>query len=515
MKIFFICSNESKNFIVKYYFSLSINLKKIFLKSLIENISDISSNYSAINTIKFIFSKIKSNNELKVISAYTLQYLHSLIENNSNFGNTSNFSFIEIIISNTNLPKIKKIQNKLINNYYFLKMANCKSGYYCLKKLIITLFSVDQLNSIINIIVDNINFFLYSQYGSLIIQTIVKKYSLSSNKISEDSCLHSNAIKKLFDSFKGEVLNMSIGTHSARIVEASIDKGGIYFYTIFSNEIIENFNIEKLFGFAKGFYIIEKAVKNIQSKGELLIVKYSIVNSKANKKIPVELLEKFGNLLMLINKQLSSEFNIENINNSYLTNNKIIENFNSLNINSSNNKSNCYAYSKNIYNNKDTNSNNFITKSNESINTNKNSNNTFKDLANKFKNADYKHTRYKELNTINNKNSLFRNNNNYNCLQAFNITDNKVYNNKPNDFNLNKTNFVNHCNNNNSNINNTNNMFYNQNFYNNNYYNMINKSYNINNNVQNFFDINTSYNLNNSYNNKAFNNKFFANNNKN
>lgn len=248
------------------------------------NFNAIIQHPTGISAVKMTLDKLSNNtNEHREFSLGCMINLPTLIKNEFSI------RLLETLMKKIREPNSTFLYDYLIENIG--TVALYKAGYYCLKKLIQLKKKDSVVKSIVDKIIQNFDLIVFSQYGSLLVQMIIKS-------VSEDK------LKSFYSMFKSKVLTICISKHSARIVEMSIEYGGKFFLDIFMEEIVSSGFIHYLLKTSHGYYIIDKACSKAPNKTYLSKILNEV--NKYHCYISEDLTEKWNTMLNKYRKLISN-----------------------------------------------------------------------------------------------------------------------------------------------------------------------------------------------------------------
>ena len=164
-----------------------------------------------------------------------------------------------------------------------------KAGYYFLKKVFLQIKDVSLKNLFLKETINLINSLIISQYGSLLIQVLIKNISMES-------------LVSLISSFKGRLYEIGVSKHSGRILEMFLVKGGKYFFKQFEEEIIKSNKLTNILLSPSGIYIFRRIIDIVADITQLSQMKSLIKSNFVN--ISAEIQEKFKLLLKTIESKI-------------------------------------------------------------------------------------------------------------------------------------------------------------------------------------------------------------------
>lgn len=227
------------------------------------------------NLSKLIIEKISTVSEQEYLCKNLVGVISYLLSSSNCFG------FLDSVVSKVSPPHQTKLIIEIFKNIEC--MYEKKVAYYFYKKLILNIKDEDTITFIVDIIVSLMDSMPYTQYGSLIIQTVLKTFDLE-------------YISKLLNSFGSHIIKFAVGKHSPRILEAALDYGREVFFDLFYANILKHDQIKYLLNTANGYYIIEKALQKCPSVQCLQEIRYNIFLN--NNQISNNLRPKFEKVLM-------------------------------------------------------------------------------------------------------------------------------------------------------------------------------------------------------------------------
>lgn len=276
MSAFLITNSNSKTFLLRLYPALLGDDRLQILNSLILSIPILCKSSTQMNLGKLIIEKISSQAEQEFIGHKSLSMLPLILCSSTCFG------FLDSLVNKVKTPVYQSLYFEIIKNIDC--MFERKVAYYFYKKLIQTIKDDEIISFTIDTIITLLDSMPYTQYGSLIIQTVLKTFEL-------------NQISKLLVAIKNKIIKFAVSKHSPRIIEAALDHGQDLFFDLFYTYIVKQTKIKFLLNTANGYYIIEKALEKCTNLKYLQDIKLQIINHQND--ISCSLRSKFDKLLLI------------------------------------------------------------------------------------------------------------------------------------------------------------------------------------------------------------------------
>lgn len=276
MTAFLLTNSNSKTFLLRLYPLLVGDDRLIILNTLISAIPNLSKSSVQMNLGKLIIEKISSTSEQEYISQKILSVLPLMLSTSTCYG------FLDSVISKIKPPFVQPLYIEIMRNIDC--MFEKKVAYYFYKKLLLGIKEEEIISFTIETIISLLDSMPFTQYGSLIIQTVLKTFELS-------------LTTKLLAAFKNKIIKFAVSKHSPRIIEAALDQGQEVFFDLFYIHIVKQSKIKFLLNTANGYYIIEKALQKCPNLIYLQDIKLQIYNHKND--ISSSLKSKFDKLLMI------------------------------------------------------------------------------------------------------------------------------------------------------------------------------------------------------------------------
>ena len=307
--LFDIMTDQYGNYVIqKLVDNCDKKLISKMLKNLSQNINsktlyEISINNYGTRPLQKMFENLSSNltqEDINIILNLTKGNVQNLIKDIN--GNRVIQSIIQNIKNKEVLTPIYKEMNNNI-----IEIIKTKSGCCVFAKVLLNITESD-LNSIVDIIFNNINQLLNDEFGNISLKRIIKLNNENYNQ-------------KIFNYIKDNIVQLSCQKFSSNVIEACIDNTTSLKKNTIEKLIDNENNIHDLIFDQFGNYIVQKALQNAEQKEFDIIIRKIKENEKKlkqtqNGKIIFEKLMKNYKKYLVENKGNKKEVKSNNENNN-------------------------------------------------------------------------------------------------------------------------------------------------------------------------------------------------------
>ena len=212
---------------------------------------------------------------------------------------------IQCIIQNIKNKELLSPLYKEINEN-IIEIIKTKSGCCVFSKIILNIIE-DDLNSMTDIIINNIENLINDEFGNISLKRIIKLNNENYNN-------------KIFNYIKDNLITLSCQKFSSNVIEASIDNTTSLKRKVINKLIEKENNITKLIFDQYGNYIIQNALQNVEKNEFDIIIRLIKENEKKLKQT------SHGKIIFEKLMRNYKKFLVENSNKQDANNNNLIKN---------------------------------------------------------------------------------------------------------------------------------------------------------------------------------------------
>lgn len=282
----FLTTNDyTKAFCAGLYSSLVLKEKLYLLeKVMVSLVEIINRNNFGLNTVKLILEKATSKEEQKLVHDHILPLLEY------NLSCEKFIIIMEIIVSRLKDPFLTRICSQVVR--YLTLASKHKKGYYFLKKIISKILSNYTLKELcLKEVKLNLNNLLFHQYGSLLIQHILRSTSENSQDFNQIAA-----------GLYGQLRSLISHKYSDRVIEVCLEIGNSKFIDAFEKEIINKEVLKEILASENGFHIFQR-ISSINCRRINQVIANVLLSEldSADSSIPEKDREKYQPLLSQLN----------------------------------------------------------------------------------------------------------------------------------------------------------------------------------------------------------------------